>query len=163
MGTFFTCLQLPCKPLPSTTLWGFDNPRSVQCLLSQRRFALSTSLFFSRPLYAFVSLVKNLVWLKGGCYFLLFSAILGIWIFLVRLKEVLFCATFLLLSAILGSSATPRMYTMHSPTTPFLSLHERFLLTITPSPPPFQQPTPQHTLHRGCFLPPDSPLSLAPF
>ena len=34
-----------------------------------------------------------MVWLKGGCYFfVLFSAILGIWIFLVRLKGgAIFC------------------------------------------------------------------------
>ena len=38
------------------------------------------------------------------CYFLLFSAILGIWIFLVRLKG---GVIFVLFSAILGSSATP--------------------------------------------------------
>ena len=48
-----------------------------------------------------------MVWLKGGCYVALFSAILGIWIFLVRLKGGAILCYFLLFAAILGSSATP--------------------------------------------------------
>ena len=64
------------------------------------------------------------------CYFLLFSAIFcysGHLDFLVRLEEVLFCATFcyfLLFSAILGSSATPNFFFF------FFSHFQKVLLTI---------------------------------
>ena len=66
----------------------------------------------------------------------LFSAILGIWIFLVRLKGGAILCYFVLFSAILGSSATPYTYDIielhmkYLPTTPHPPIPTQFLLEV---------------------------------